>query len=495
MFLRFLRIASLLLAGFTSVALTETSQASEAFWVEGDSTPAPGRPDSFAELATQVSPAVVFIEVTKRRESLQSSIDEMREKLEPFQEEGSPFFSPPDRALEVPETASGSGFVLSSDGYIATNNHVVEDTDTIKVKFLDGLELAAEIVGQDSVSDLALIKVESPRPLPTAPLGDSDRVRVGDWVLAIGNPFGFEHSVTAGILSARGRSLDMSSYDDFLQTDANINPGNSGGPLVDTAGRVVGIISAIRTTMSGGTTGIGFAIPINLAKALLPQLRESGGATRGWLGVQIQEVTAPMARVFGLDGPRGALIGMVLPESPVVGQLEPGDIIVRFGRFEITRMADLPRAVGSEAPGTEVEIEIFRRGRTQQLTATLGSLAGDSTPAEQIELGSNDDDTEQSDEPAGIESWGFDVEEVQPSLRQRLGLGSQGRGLRVTRVIRNGPAERQGLRPDDIILEANQRGVGSVAELTDSLSDELLVLLVRREDRTLLLTLARSGTR
>jgi len=489
MFRRFHRLLLGLLCAFCfSFPITDSASAEPAFWREGQPGPPPGRPDSFAELAAELSPAVVFIEVQKQAPSsrLEEHLEQLRDQLqgEPG-ERPSPFGG--RGGIEPPATASGSGFVLSPDGFIATNDHVVAGASKIEVRFLDGNKLEAEIVGRDRTSDLALIKVSPGDPLVTAPLGDSDQIRVGDWVVAIGNPYGFEHSVTVGILSAKGRTLNMSNYDDFLQTDASINPGNSGGPLIDTAGRVIGINSAIRATITGDALGIGFAIPINIVKALLPQLRENGSATRGWLGVQIQEVTPAVARVFGIEGPRGALIGMVLPSSPAVGLLEGGDIIVRFGDSPIRRVTDLPRAVGIQPPGTEVEVEIIRDGAPKVLRIKLGSLASDSgeaTPTPEL--------ADKDSSPASLlESWGFEVETVKPTLRQRLGAGSQEAGLRVTDVTPNSPADREGLRQGDLILEANRREVRTTEELSKSLVGEILALSIRREDQQMLLILNR----
>jgi len=451
------------LVGALVVAAPDATMAADPFWINGESGPSPGRPDSFAELAEALSPAVVFIEVRK-------PVDEMAGQF------GIP--------REGPEAASGSGFVLSADGYIATNNHVVEDASKITVRFLDGLELPAEIVGRDPDTDLALIKVEATRPLVVAPLGDSDVVRVGEWVVAIGNPYGFEHSVTVGILSAKGRSLSQSSYDDFLQTDASINPGNSGGPLIDTGGRVIGINSAIKATITGGTTGIGFAIPINMAKALLPQLKENGSVTRGWLGVQIQEVTPALAKGYGLDSSRGAIVGMVFPGSPAAGKFEIGDVIVDFAGAKINTVSDLPRAVAQTIPGTEVAIVVVREGKPK----TIKAVIDDKDVLDQA-LG------EPALLPPAPESpyreWGFELESLQPSIQQRLGLEGAGSGVRIVAIEPGSPAEEAGLQVGDLILKADRQEIGSLEDLKKPLEGSLVVLVVQRENQTFIRALER----
>ena len=438
------------------------SPAAPALWTDGESDlQRPGR-SSFADLAEAMSPAVVSIEV-------------------PHSEEREQFLR--RRRGRNPGPASqGSGFTISSDGYIVTNNHVVAGAKHVDVVFNDGTRLSGGIVGTDRETDLALIKVDSESELPVAPLGNSENIRVGDWVMAIGNPLGFDHSVTVGILSARGRRLGQNRYENFLQTDASINRGNSGGPLIDMNGNVIGINSM----MLGGAENLGFAIPINMAKELLPQLRESGYVTRGWLGVQIQDVTADLAEQFGLDRPRGALVSQVFEDSPAAGaNVKAGDIIVRFNDYEIKSFQDLPARVAATAPGSKVEIVVLRDGKEKKLKAKLETLemASATPPARAPELSSFDD-------------WGFEAEDMTSEMAERLGLDKPA-GVVITKVEPGSPAQRGDLNPGDVIVEANKGGIDSVSELGRVLEKvnkdgkSRILLLIRRGDNTSFITLAR----
>ena len=339
----------------------------EVFWDEGASASTPGRPDSFAELAERLAPAVVFIEGKKA----EAPGPQLRLPF-PFRERD-PFRDRDQDEQKRPRSTpfSGSGFVVSRDGYIVTNFHVVEQATDIKVGFLDGTKLTAEVVGRDPNTDLALLKVNAKGPLVTVPLGNSDAARVGDWVVAVGNPLGLDHSVTVGILSAKGRSIGRPQYDDFLQTDASINPGNSGGPLIDTAGRVIGVNTAMRVDSFGGATGIGFAIPINLVKSLLPQLKKDGLVTRGWLGVAIQKLTPTLATAFKLEDTNGALVGDIYAGSPAEGKIQRGDVIVQFNGFPIKTMSDLPKRVAETPPGSRVDIVVVRDGKRKVVKTTI----------------------------------------------------------------------------------------------------------------------------
>jgi serine protease Do len=436
-----------------------------AFWKTGlGAAVGANAPVSFADLAERLSPAVVNIEV--KRSNAMGGPEEMLEE----------FFgrrSEPRRKRSVP--SSGSGFVIAKDGFIVTNDHVVADAEEITVVFRDGKKLQASVVGRDPETDLALIKVEGGKDLAVAPLGDSDAVRVGDWVMAIGNPFGFEHTVTVGILSARGRNLRSGPYDDFLQTDASINPGNSGGPLIDMTGAVVGINTAIRA----GAEGLGFAIPINMAKELLPQLRKTGSVTRGWLGVQIQRVTPPLAEEFGLERPRGALVSQVFEDSPAEkAKLKHGDVILSFNGKQIEDFDDLPRQVAATPPGAEVKVEILRDGKEKTLKATLERKEN-----EPIQLAAGESPSS---------DWGFDVQDLSPRIAEQLGLESELEGVVITDVDPDTPADAAGLRRGDVILEANRVEISSVHDLTDQLDDdEDPVLLIRRGDGTLYVPLER----
>jgi len=444
----------------------QARQLDGAFWNEGAKGDPGGRPDSFADLAEQLSPSVVNIQVERTAESSGGGPEDLLEEF--FGRKRPRHKQKPRRHFR--SEASGSGFVISKDGYIVTNNHVVEGAEKISVLFKDGEEAAAEVVGRDPKTDLALVKVEPGDHVTPAPLGDSDRIRVGDWLMAIGNPFGLEHTVTVGILSARERNINAGPYDDFLQTDASINPGNSGGPLIDMRGRVVGINTAI----NAAGQGIGFAIPINMAKALLPQLRESGTVTRGWLGVSIQRVTKPIAKSLELDKPSGALVSQVFDGSPAEkAKLKSRDVIVEFNGNEIVDVDDLPRRVAATPPGSDVEIVVVRDGKRKKLGAVLERMQEDD-----LELASRE-------EPAF--DWGFSVQGLDAELSEQLGLSATQRGVVVTDVDADGPAAAAGLRRRDVIIEANRQATPSVEKLEEALDsdEERALLLVRRGEGTM----------
>ncbi|MCE2390590.1 MAG: DegQ family serine endoprotease [Proteobacteria bacterium] len=434
----------------------------QPFWSEQTATETGAGPQAFADLAEALSPSVVHIEVEQV---------ETRERGPSFEFFGPWPFGPQQSPRGRPVRAAGSGFVISEDGFIVTNNHVVERAEEVKVSLRDGRELPAEIVGTDPKTDLALLKVEAD-DLSVAALGDSDSLRVGEWVVAIGNPLGLDHTVTVGILSAKGRKQIgperiVSQYDDFLQTDASINPGNSGGPLIDMQGRVVGINTAIVNPMKA--SGIGFAIPINLAKELLPQLRDRGHVTRGWLGVSIQKVEPEFAENFGLEEPRGALVSEVHENSPAErAELETGDVILEFGNQKIQDVDDLPRIVAATPPGTEVDMRVFRDGRIENLTAVLEKMDEEGTVVR----------------PAFQESptreWGFEAQPLTGELAERLRIEENIEGMVVSGVEPGSDAAEKGLRRGDVILEVNRSEVSSPRELTRALSeaDEHAVLLI-----------------
>ena len=439
--------------------------AAPALWTDGNSAlPAPnGQLSSFADLAETMSPAVVSIEIPHPPERERS----LRQR----------------RGRAPGPASQGSGFTISSDGYIVTNNHVLSGSEKVEVVFKDGRRLAAEIVGTDKGTDLALIKVEAKHELPVAPLGNSDETRVGDWVMAIGNPLGFEHSVTVGILSARGRRLGQNRYENFLQTDASINRGNSGGPLIDMNGNVIGINSM----MLGGAENVGFAIPINMAKELLPQLRESGFVTRGFLGVSIQQVTAELAEQFGLERPRGALVSEVFEDSAAqAAKVKAGDIIVQFNGHEIKTALDLPARVAATPPGSKVNLVVVRDGKEKSLKAKLKTLEAQASAPR----------ARQEPEPSVFHDWGFEAENMTDETAEQLGL-DKAEGVVIIEVEPGGAAENSELARGDIILEAARRPVGSVADLGRILSREekagksRVLLLVRRGDSTNFRSLSR----
>ena len=363
----------------------------------------------------------------------------------------------------------GSGFVISADGLIVTNNHVVDGVDRVQVVLSDGTEVDATIVGQDPKTDLALIRVERSEGLESLPLGDSDEILPGDWVVAIGNPFGLDHTVTVGIVSAKNRDIGHGPYDDYIQTDAAMNPGNSGGPLLNMRGEVVGINAAINPEANT----IGFAVPINLAKEILPQLREKGRVTRGWLGVAVQPLTPEIASALGLSSTRGALVSQIRPGSPAeAAGIERGDVIVAYRGDEIEDLRSLPRAVSATKVGEEVELELIRDGERRTVKALMAELA-EVRPAP----------VQPRDAP-GVGRYGFDVREPGPGEP----------GVVVSGVEPHGAAAQAGLRPGDGLLEANRRPIGGIADLALVLekAEDGTLLLVQRGDTTVFVVIDRS---
>jgi serine protease Do len=376
--------------------------------------------------------------------------------------------APEPRTFTVPSL--GTGFVISEDGLIVTNNHVVEDVDKIEIVYSDGTRSGAEVVGRDPKTDIALLRAKGDREFVPLPLGDSDALLPGDWVVAVGNPFGLDHTVTAGIVSAKGRDIGQGPYDDFIQTDAAINPGNSGGPLLDLAGEVVGINTAINPRANT----IGFAVPINMAKEILPQLEEKGRVVRGWLGVAVQPVTPELADVMDLETQEGALVSQVSPDGPAAAAgLEPGDVIVRFGSTEIHRMRELPRVVAATAPGTKVDVVVLRDEERETKRVSLAEL-----PEEHAQIAA----TAPGDD-RGSTDFGFDIADVTPEVRQQLHLGAD-QGALVTRVYPGGPAEHAGLRAGDVIEEVDRESVGGGLDAEEKLreaGDKTLLLVQRGE--------------
>jgi serine protease Do len=339
----------------------------------------------------------------------------------------------------------GSGFIIDKEGYIVTNNHVIQEAESITVSFKDETEAEAKVIGRDPKTDVALIKVDMDRDLPAATLGDSNALEVGDWVLAIGNPFGLKDTLTAGIVSAIGREIGAGPYDDFIQTDASINPGNSGGPLLNMKGNVVGINTAI---VAGGT-GIGFAIPINLAKELLPQLKDTGHISRGWLGVFIQHVTPELASSFGLKEPKGALVSEIMKDGPAEDSgLKHGDIIVEYEGKPVDSFGDLPRMVANTPPGTKITLKVLRKGKTKSMQIQLGELPDEQQVPAQGETG---------------QELGLELQEVTPDLARTHDLPAD-KGLIVTGLSPDSTAATAGIRAGDIIQEINQTPVATIGD-------------------------------
>ncbi len=445
--------------------------------------PAPGyargAPESFADLAEQISPSVVNITT--------STVVETATGPGPMVPEGSPFEDffrdfldreGPDGGPPRRSSALGSGFVISEDGFIVTNNHVIEQADEILIEFFSGDELPAEVIGTDPNTDLALLKVVADEPLPFVPWGDSDAARVGDWVMAMGNPLGQGFSVSAGIVSARGRALS-GSYDDYIQTDAAINRGNSGGPLFNMDGEVIGVNTAILSP-NGGSIGIGFAMSSRVATNVIAQLQEFGETRRGWLGVRIQDVTEDLAEGLGLEEARGALVTDV-PDGPALAAgMESGDVILSFDGADVDDTRSLVQRVGNTEVGKTVRVVVFREGGTETLRVTLGRReeAEGAMPA----VASQDE----PEAPAQTEILGMTLSTVSPELAESLGVPEDAIGLVVSDVDQTSEAHEKGLRAGDIITEAGQQPIETVAdfeaqmEAAQEAGRKSLLLLVRR---------------
>lgn len=386
----------------------------------------------------------------------------------------------PDVGPERESRATGSGFILSSDGYVVTNAHVVEDAKTVTVGLNDRRELKAEIVGVDKLSDIALLKVDADN-LPTVEVGDSDNLEVGQWVFAIGAPFGLDHTATQGIVSALSRSLPDGTYVPFIQTDVAVNPGNSGGPLFDLNGRVVGVNSQIYSR-SGGYMGISFAIPINVAKNVAEQLKTSGQVSRGWLGVEIQDMDQNLARSFNLDQPNGALVASVQPGSPAdKGGLQAGDIITGFGKGRVNSASDLPLLVGNTPVGQEIPVSVLRNGEQQNVNVTIAKLASDED--EPQKLATNNDKAS-----LGVAVSSLSVDELKARQLES--------GVLVERVLADSPAEKAGLETGDVIVSVNSKPVSSVEELKSLVDaapdDKPLAMLIKQGDQTRFIAVKKS---
>jgi serine protease Do len=430
-------------------------------------------PGSFSELAKEASPSVVNISTVKVIKGQERAPLPFGPN-DPFREFFERFFGD-QLPKDFRQRSLGSGFIIDKEGLILTNNHVVEKTDEIKVTLSDKREFKAEIIGRDPKTDLALIRIKADTPLEPLPLGDSEKLDVGDWVVAIGNPFGLGHTVTAGIVSAKFRQLGTGSYDNFIQTDASINPGNSGGPLLNTVGEVVGINSAI-FTQTGGSVGIGFAIPINMAKDLLPQLKK-GKVVRGWLGVLIQKITPELKDKLDLKDEKGALVADVVSGGPAEkADLKRGDVIVSFDGKEIEEMNQLPYIVASTPVGKIVEVELIRKGQKNTLQVEVGELKEEGEPPAVAEAEPN---------------LGLTLKEITPELARNFRL-SETTGLVVARVEANSPAAEAGVAPGDIILEVDQESVkslGGFKKMSSYRAGDTVLLLINRRGSTLYITL------
>ena len=408
-------------------------------------------PQNFSALAETVSPAVVHIRVVKTVKSEGPAFGPFNRNPFGDNEQFRDFFSHrfgPQRRPEFKQPGLGSGFIIDKAGYIVTNNHVVDGADSIKVILKDETEYNAEVIGRDPVTDIALIKIEAKHDLPSVPLGSSDNLKVGEWVTAIGSPFGLQYTVTAGIVSAKGRVIGSGPYDDFIQTDASINPGNSGGPLINMQGQVVGI----NTMIIAGGQGIGFAIPIDLAKSIVTQLKTNGQVTRGWLGITIQDLKGQLAEYYGVSGKIGVLVASVVPGDPAdQAGIQPKDIITEINGEEVTSSRDLTKLAANLGVGDTAKVTILRNGKSKTLEIQIGkrpmTMASASESRQKEKQG----------------EYGFKVTDLTPEMARRLNI-EETSGVIVVGVAPNSQADTAGVQQGDLIIEINHKDIGSVKD-------------------------------
>ncbi|AZO26463.1 MULTISPECIES: DegQ family serine endoprotease [unclassified Mesorhizobium] len=446
---------------------------------------------SFAPVVATAKPAVVTVTTVMKAQAGPTGDGSPFDGNSPFDQYFQQFFG--DQGIPAPKTppqqqsprqeALGSGFIVGADGSIVTNNHVVDGATSIKVTLDDGTELPAKLVGHDAKNDLAVLKVKASKPLPTVKWGDSDKLMTGDQVLAIGNPFGIGTTVTAGIVSARGRDLHSGPFDDFIQIDAPINHGNSGGPLVDVSGNVIGIDTAIFSP-NGGSVGVGFAIPSNQAQKVVAKLMKGGDIEYGYLGVQIQPVTQDVASAIGLDHPGGALVAQVTDGSPAAkAGIETGDVITGFGGQEIKDPKDLSRAVADVSPGAKETLSVWRNGKAMQISADVGRNTEDAQTASNGEEGKPS--TEQG---LRVPSLGLGLTDITPDIRQQLNLADNQRGAVVERVNPDKAASSAGIEPGDVIVAVDRTPVKSARQANQAIAEagksgkKSVLLLVDRGD-------------
>lgn len=439
-----------------------------------------GLPD-FTGLVEQNKASVVSISVEAARPAMQGNMQgEVPEILKRFFGDQFNFEMPPPQQRR-PQQGLGSGFIISADGYILSNNHVIDGADKVTVRLLDRRELAAKVIGTDKRSDIALLKVDA-QDLPVAKIGKSDQLRVGEWVFAIGAPFGFDYSVTAGIVSALGRGLPRENYVPFIQTDVAINPGNSGGPLFNLAGEVIGINSQIFSG-SGGYMGLSFAIPMDVAMEVVGQLKGGGKVARGWLGVVIQDVDRDLAESFGLARAEGALVAKVMPDAPAAAAgLKEGDIITAFNGQDVVFSSDLPHFVGRMKPGSSATLKVVREGRAREVKVKIGELPSEEDLADADSAGTANGAAAPAVASASASRLGLLVEALPETRRKQLGIKG---GVMVTRVTGE-PASSVGLRPGDVIVAVNNREIDGLATF-NAVIDKLpaqkwIPLLINRGD-------------
>ncbi len=474
-----MRFAALMLSGVIALGGPAFGQIAPAANPAPDAAPQT-TPATFAPLARRLLPAVVNIQTTQSAQAARPGGRPDAPEV-PQAPPGSPFEdffrdflernrpgTPPARPGQPAPTprraqSLGSGFVIDSSGIVVTNNHVIDGADEINVVLQDNTTLRAELIGTDPRTDVAVLRVRPERPLPAVNFGDSDTAQVGDWVVAIGNPFGLGGSVTAGIVSARGRDIRQGLYDDFIQTDAAINRGNSGGPLFNMAGDVVGINTAIYSP-SGGSIGIGFSIPSNLARTIVAQLRDGGRVRRGWLGVNIQQVTDELAEALGLrGGARGALVARAQEGGPAAaGGIQNGDVVLKFNNQDVREMRNLPRIVAETAVGTVAPVVVWRGGKEETVNVTVAELPADVQAAAATPTAPRPQST--TVELAGL---GLKVSGMTPELRERFSIRPERQGVVITEVTAGGAGAERELRAGDVIVEVQQERVTTPQDLSE----------------------------
>jgi serine protease Do len=452
--------------------------------------------ESFAPLVKKVLPAVVNISVTEGNKASpmadeesegqnfrHSPFDEMLRRFFDQQGQNNPFEEEnPHGGDGIKRIALGSGFIIDPDGHIVTNKHVVGDASKVEVTLQDGSKYTAKIIGTDARTDLAVLKIGADKPLPYVSFGNSDASEIGDWVVAVGNPFGLGGSVTTGIISARGRDIHTGQFDDFLQIDAPINRGNSGGPTFNLNGQVVGINTAIYSP-NGGSVGIGFAVPSNVAKSVVTALEEHGKVERGWLGVQIQEVTPAIAASLGLKGDHGALVAVVTPDSPgAAAGLKQGDVILGFNGSDIAKMRDLPRFVASSAPGSNATLTVWRDGKESPVNLKLGEMPANP----QVASAGSSEEAQPSESHAS--AMGLHLAPLNNDLRSELHVNRDVHGVVITGVDDGSVADNLGLARGDIIMAINRKPLNSPKEAADQLRD-----IAKSPNKSALLLLNRHG--
>ncbi len=439
-------------------------------------------PPDFSDLAAKLSPSVVSISITMSNDPIAPGAPQFPPGS-PFEDFFKDFFErrgvPPRDRQQQPQQAMGSGFIIDSSGLIVTNNHVIEKAVSINVILTDNRSFKATLIGRDQKTDLALIKIDVGEDLPTVSWGDSNKAKVGNWVLAIGNPFGLVNTVTAGIISARARDISVGPFDDFIQTDAAINRGNSGGPLFNLDGEVIGVNTAIFSP-SGGSVGIGFAVPSDLAKGVIFQLEKYGKTRRGWLGVRIQTVTDDIADSLGLAENKGALVSGVMPDGPAkMSGMKSGDVILEFDGKEVIDMKSLPRIVAETEIDKPVSVKVWRNGQPMNLQVVVGEM--------QEEIKVSDNIIQKKSEPSEINELGLVVSDITQEFKEKFNLPNNVQGVIVLNVDSNSDASKKGIMPGDIISEVSQFSIFNVLDLKTKLQEEIkasrdfALLLINRQ--------------